>query len=64
MFCRKLYIYINHSKGVGTLCSLFSVSLPSVKNLMEGTCDIPYKNLYFIVTTEPNEMRFAVNADN
>ena len=26
------------------------------KTWMEGTCDIPYKNTYFFVTTEPNQM--------
>ena len=42
------------------LCLLRSVSLPSVKAWMEGTYDIPYKNHYFFVTTEPNQMEFSV----
>ena len=30
--------------------------LLSVKIWMEGTYDMPYKNPYFFVTTEPNQM--------
>ena len=30
-----------------------SVKMTSVKTWMEGTNDIPYKNSYFCVTTEP-----------
>ena len=37
-----------------------SVSILSVKIWMEGTCDMPYKNPYFIVTTEPNWMGFSL----
>ena len=41
-------------KECGIQCSLWNVSLPSVKTWMEGTYDTSYKNHYFFVTTEPN----------
>ena len=47
--CLYLYICINHSKECITqrsLCS--SVSLLSVKILMEGTYDMPYKKSIFL----------------
>ena len=28
------------------------------KPWMEGTCDMPYKDPYFFVITEPNQMEF------
>ena len=31
---------------------------------MEGTCDIPYKNPYFFVTTKPNQMGFHQDVDD
>ena len=34
------------------LCSLCSVSLPSVKTWMEETNNIPYKNPFFFMTTK------------
>ena len=50
-------LHINHSTGVsGIPSSLCSVSLLAVKTWMEGTNDIPYKNSYSFVTTEPNRM--------
>ena len=46
-----IYIYITIQKECGIWCSLCSVSLLSVKILMEGTYDMFYKNPYFFVTT-------------
>ena len=34
------------------------------KTWMEETCDIPYKNPYFFVTTEPNKMSFRRDVEN
>ena len=47
---RYIYIYIHLHKPFkksGIRCSLCSVSLISVKILIEGTYDMPYKNLFF-----------------
>ena len=44
--------YIN----LGSLCS---ASPCFVKTWIEGIYDMPYKNPYFFVTTEPNRMAFS-----
>ena len=58
-----LYIScINYSTGrheCGIQSSLCSASLLAVKTWIEGTKDIPYKNSYIFVTTEPNRMGFS-----
>ena len=44
-----------------TVHCVYSVSLLSVKIWMEGTYDMPYTNLNFFVTTEPNRMGFSIH---
>ena len=44
-------------------CSLYIMSLPSVKAWKEGTYDIPCKNPSFFMTTEPNRMGVCRGAD-
>ena len=64
-FCRphdkllSTFVY-TFKNECGIHCSLCSVSLISVKTWTEGTYDIPFKNPYFLVTSEPNrEVFFA-----
>ena len=48
-----------------TLFEWFMYNVNVYKTWMEWTYDIPYKNPYFFVTTEPNRMFFLnQNADN
>ena len=61
-FVHKSTYTIQKEYGIpGSLCS---ASLFSVKTWREGTHDMPYKNPYFFVTTEPNRMGFHQDADN
>ena len=58
----KLMTEVHMECGIHSIqCSLHCVSLSVI--WMEGTYDMPYKNPYFFVTSEPNRMRFW-DADN
>ena len=54
-FVHNLFKPFNRSVEFRVHC----VSLLAVKTWMEGTNDIPFKNTYFFVTTEPNRMGFS-----
>ena len=55
-FVHNPYKPFNRSVEFQVHC-VYSVSLQAVKTWMEGTNDIPYKNPYFFVTTEPNRIK-------
>ena len=59
-----MYIRINHhSKGVwNSLFIVYSASLLSVKSWTKGSYDMPYKNPYFFVTTEPDRLEMQISS--
>ena len=54
-FVHNLHKPFNRSVEFRVHCVVL-VYLLAVKTWMEGTNDIPYKNSYFFMTTEPNWM--------
>ena len=57
-FVHNLHKPFNRSVEFRVDC-VVRASLLAVKTWMEGTNDIPYKNSYSFVTTEPNQMGFS-----
>ena len=54
----KLTLHNEHGIPIHVLLNGLYTCRCLYKTWMEGTCDIPDKNPYFFMTTEPNRMVF------